>query len=113
MSETQKAMTRIPAAPERARLKDGVHIELSPRRGRAYFDNQVLVDSEKVLLVFETRRPPVYWFPIEDVRMDLLEPKDAADSGTRRWRSETGGRVEENLAWDYVEPAGDLAPLAG
>jgi uncharacterized protein (DUF427 family) len=116
MSETQKTIARIPAAAERARLKDGVHIELSRRRVRAYFDNHVLVDSEKVLLVFETRRPPVYWFPLEDVRMDLLEPKEAASasgSGTRRWRSNTRGRVEENLASDYAEPTGALAPLAG
>src|SRR5258708_2450471 len=112
MSQTQKAIAPVPAASERARLKDGVHIELSPRRVRAYFDNQLLVDREKFLLVFETRRPPVYWFPIEEVRMELLEPKEAA-SGTRRWRSRTGGRVEENLAWDYPEPTGDLAPLAG
>jgi hypothetical protein len=60
MSESQKTITRIAAATERARLKNGVHIELSPRRVRAYFDNQLLVDSQKVLLVFETRRPPVY-----------------------------------------------------
>jgi len=114
MSESQKIMTRVPSAAERARLKEGAHTELSLRRVRAYFDNQLLVDSEKVLLVFETKRPPVYWFPKQDVRMDLLEPKEAAaGSGTRRWRSKTGGRVEENVAWDYPEPAGDLAPLAG
>ena len=114
MSDSQKTITRIRAAAERARLKDGVHIELSPRRVRAYFDDHLLVDSQKVLLVFETRRPPVYWFPIEDVRMDLLAPKGAAagsGAGTQRWRSNTGGRVEENLAWNYAEPAGDLAPL--
>jgi uncharacterized protein (DUF427 family) len=116
MTEIQATSTRIPAASERARLKDGVHIELSPRRVRAYFANQLLVDSEKVLLVFETKRPPVYWFPIEDVRMNLLAPKEAAagsDSETRRWRSNAGDRVEENLAWNYAEPTGDLAPLAG
>src|SRR6266853_2543242 len=116
MSESPKTIARIPSAAERSRLKDGVHIEQNPRRVRAYFDNQVLVDSEKVLLVFETKRPPVYWFPIEDVRMDLRAPKDAAEgstSGTRRWSSNTGARVEENLAWDYPEPAGDLAPLEG
>jgi uncharacterized protein (DUF427 family) len=115
MTESQTT-PRVPAAAERARLKDGVHIELSPRRVRAYFDNQLLVDSEKVLLVFETRRPPVYWFSTEDVHMELLAPKDSSSgsgSGTRRWRSNTRDRVEENLAWDYPEPAGDLAPLAG
>ena len=111
-----KTSTHVPAAAERARLKDGVHIELSPRRVRAYFANRLLVDSEKVLLVFETRRPPVYWFPIEDVRMDLLVSKDAAadsGSGIRRWRSNAGSRVEDNLAWNYAHPTGDLAPLEG
>jgi uncharacterized protein (DUF427 family) len=116
MTETKTTITRVPMAAERARLKDGVHIELSPRRVRAYFANQLLVDSEKVLLVFETRRPPIYWFPIEDVRMDLMAPKAAAagsDSRTMRWRSNKGGRVEENLAWNYTEPTGALAPLMG
>jgi len=116
MTKSETTTTRIPAAAERARLKDGVHIELSPRRVRAYLSNQLLVDSQNVLLVFETRRPPVYWFPIKEVRMDLLTAKDEAagsGSGTRRWRSSIGGPVEENLAWNYVEPTGDLAPLEG
>lgn len=58
MNENQKLVTRVHAAAERARLKDGVHIEFSPRRVRAYFDNQLIADSQKVLLVFETKRPP-------------------------------------------------------
>jgi uncharacterized protein (DUF427 family) len=108
-------ITQVPTAAQRARLKDGVHIELSPRRVRAFFDNQLLVDSQNVLLVFESRRPPVYWFPIADVRMNLLERKEAAEgtaSETVRWRSKTGGRVADNLAYSYARPAGDLAPLA-
>ena len=44
-------------AAKRARLKEGVHIERSPRRVRTYFDNQLLADSEQVLLVYETKRP--------------------------------------------------------
>ncbi len=113
---TQITSQQAPVAARRTRLKEGVHIELSPRRVRAYFANQVLADSQKVLLVYETRRPPVYWFPTEDVRLDLLAVKEpAADfaSGTRRWRSNAGGRVAENLAWSYSDPSGDLAPLQG
>jgi uncharacterized protein (DUF427 family) len=108
--------THVPLATERARLKEGVHIELSPRRVRAFFDNQPLADSQQVLLVFETKRPPVYWFPTADVRMDLLaltEPAAGTEAGTLRWRSNTGGRVADTLAWSYAEPSGALAPLEG
>ncbi len=110
----QTMAKHVPAAAERARLKDGVHIELSPRRVRAYLANQLLADSEKVLLVFETKRPPVYWFPIGDVRMDLIaikEPVAGAASGTERWRSKIAGHVADNVAWSYTEPSGDLSPL--
>jgi uncharacterized protein (DUF427 family) len=116
MKETEMQMTHVPTAAERARLKEGVHIELSPRRVRAYFANQLLADSQRVLLVFETKRPPVYWFPNADVRMDLLtvkEPAAGASSGTLRWQSNAGSRVADNVAWSYAEPSGDLAPLNG
>jgi uncharacterized protein (DUF427 family) len=108
--------TKVHTAAERARLKDGVHVELSPRRVRAYFDNFLLADSQRVLLVFETRRPPVYWFPTDDVRMDLLARKEPAPGAARetvRWRANAGGRVEDNLAWSYADPPGELAALGG
>jgi uncharacterized protein (DUF427 family) len=111
----QTTMPRIPTAAERARLKDGVHVEISPRRVRAYLDNQMLADSQQVLLVYETKRPPVYWFPVADVRMDLLalkEPAAGTPSGTEHYRSSTG-RVEDNVAWSYAEPQAELAPLEG
>jgi uncharacterized protein (DUF427 family) len=106
-------VTEVPTAAQRARLKDGVHIELSPRRVRAYFDKQLLVDSERVLLVYETKRPPAYWFPVSAVRMNLLRTKEsgAADSGRLHWSSNSAGKVEENLAWAYADPTGDVAPL--
>src|SRR5713226_10198580 len=95
MKTNQTVATRVPAAAERARLKDGVHIEFSPRRVRAYFDNQLIADSQRVLLVFETKRPPVYWFPIADVRMDLLASKERpanSASGAVHWRSSAKGK---------------------
>jgi uncharacterized protein (DUF427 family) len=116
MSTSALTETQVPPASARARLKDGVHIELSPRRVRAYFANQLLADSQKVLLVFETKRPPVYWFPTADVNMELLARKESspgAASETVRWHSNTDSRAVDNLAWSYAEPKGDLAPLKG
>jgi uncharacterized protein (DUF427 family) len=112
MSET--VATRVHAPEERARLRDGVHIELSPRRVRAFVNGVAVADSERVLLVYETRRPPAYWFPESDVRMDLLtrrEPPAGSAAGQLRWRLQLGERVIENAAWSYAQPEGELAPL--
>jgi uncharacterized protein (DUF427 family) len=109
-----ETVTRVPAGAERARLKDGVHIELSPRRVRTYFGGKLVADSERVLLVWETRRPPAYWFPIADVHMELLTQKpDSAksDSGLVHWRLQVRDRIAENAARAYAHPVGDLAPL--
>src|SRR5260370_844732 len=108
-----QALTQVHAAAERASLKDGVHTGVSPRRVHAYFANQLIADSQKVLPVFETKRPPVYWFPIEDVNMDLLARKEASPeaTGTVRWRSHTESRTTDNLACRYDKPRGHLAPL--
>src|ERR1700745_4184992 len=114
MSETL-SRALVPSAMERARLKDGGHIERSPRRGRTYFGGNLIVDSSRVLLVYESKRPPAYWFPIADVRMEHLEKKDALRQGadTVRWRGAVRDRVAQNAARAYVKPAGDRAALEG
>jgi len=50
MTETL-ARPVVSAAEERARLKEGVHIERSSRRVRTYFGGKLIADSEHVLLV--------------------------------------------------------------
>ena len=100
-------------ATERARLKDGVHIELSPRRVRTYFGGKLIADSQRVLLVYETKRPPAYWFPVADVRMEYLQQKDQSNGSTEvlRWRLHVNDQVIANAARAYAKPAGDLAAL--
>ena len=85
---------------DRARLRDGVHIELSPRRVRTYFGGKLIADSERALLVYETKRPPAYWFPIADIRMEYLNQKDESNGSNEvlRWRLRVDGRVIENAA---------------
>ena len=105
----------VPSAMERAMLKEGVHIERSPRRVRTYFGGKLIADSDRVLLVYETKRPPAYWFPIVDVRMEHLEKKSDLRQGadTNRWRVAAGNRIAQNAARAYTKPSGDRAALDG
>jgi uncharacterized protein (DUF427 family) len=99
-----------PAAEERARLKEGVHVERTPRRVRTYFGGRLIADSQHVLLVYETKRPPAYWFPVADVRMEYLEQvHQPAD--TIRWRLVVKDRTAQNAARAYIKSAGDRAAL--
>src|SRR5262245_21534618 len=105
------ARSVLPAAEERARLKDGVHIERSFRRVRTYFAGKLIADSENVLLVYETKRPPAYWFPIADVRMEYLEASHQA-ADTIRWHLAVKDRIAQNAARAYPEPTDHPAVLA-
>ena len=96
MTETL-ARPVVSAAEERVRLKEGVHIERSSRRVRTYFGGKLIADSEHVLLVYETRRPPAYWFPIADVRMEYLE-QSQQPADTIRWRLVVKDRIVPNAA---------------
>jgi uncharacterized protein (DUF427 family) len=91
----------VQAAEERARLKEGVHIERSSRRVRTYFGGKLIADSEHVLLVYETKRPPAYWFPIADVRTEYLEQSQQA-ADTIRWRLVVKDRIADNAARAYL-----------
>src|SRR6476620_6203722 len=100
----------VPAADERARLKEGVHIERSSRRVRTYFGGKLIADSEHVLLVYETKRPPAYWFPIADVRMEYMEQSQQATDAIR-WRLVVKDRIAHNAARAYIKPTGYRAAL--
>lgn len=46
------------------------------RRVRVLFGGETIADSDAVLLMHETKHLPVYYFPMSDVRMDLMEATD-------------------------------------
>ncbi|HIF12580.1 MAG TPA: DUF427 domain-containing protein [Dehalococcoidia bacterium] len=56
----------------------GVVTEPTERRLRVMYNGEVIADSTNAQLMFETRHRPIYYFPIVDVRMDLLESTDHA-----------------------------------
>ena len=83
--------------------------EESPRRVRGLLGGELVVDSTRVKLLHERGHLPRWYFPLGDVRSELL---DATDHQTRcpfkgrasYFTVRAGGRVAENAAWHYPEP---------
>ena len=51
-------------------------LEPTPKRIRGAIAGETIVDSTEVVIMYETRHQPVYYFPFADVRMDLLHETD-------------------------------------
>ena len=98
-------------------IEAAVSVEPSPRRVRATFNGETVVDSTRVMLLHERGRVPVYYFPKEDVRFDLLESTDHSTHCPHKgdaeyWTIRTGDRVAENAVWGYPEPIEGQEALA-
>ena len=92
--------------------------EDSPRRVRVVLGGKTVADSRRVKLMHETRHLPVYYFPEEDVRMDLLEATDHATTCPFKgeasyWSVRVGENVAENAVWSYPDPIESAPPIAG
>lgn len=81
-------------------------------------DGEVVADSHRPVLVFETGLPSRYYLPREDVRADVLMPSDTSTGcpykGWAAYHSvKVGDTVHEDLVWYYTEPRHEVAPIAG
>lgn len=93
-------------------LDHPTRLEPSPRWVRVKFGGEFIADSKRPLLLIQYGRgkSPTYYFPQEDVRMDLLEPAPQEDGA---WSVKAGGRVAEKAAWSHLNPPPELAELKG
>src|ERR1700756_2162010 len=97
-----------------------IELRLEPiaKRVRAFAAGEAIADSCRVMMMFETARLPVYYFPLEDVRTDLLvaSPRvvESELKGTASYYSiAVDGRVVEDAAWRYVDPPAGCQELNG
>jgi uncharacterized protein (DUF427 family) len=87
-------------------------------RIRAIVGGEAVVDSRHAKLLHETGHLPVYYFPREDVRVDLLEPSDHETFCPHKgqasyWTIATGGRTVHDAVWEYREPLDAASFLRG
>jgi uncharacterized protein (DUF427 family) len=99
-------------------LKGLIYFEDFPRRMRARFAGETVVDSRNAKLLHEHGLLPVLYFPEDEVRTDLLEPSEHTTrcpwkGEAWHWSVRVGDRVAENAVWSYPEPIEGAPPLAG
>jgi len=86
--------------------------EDSQRRVRVIFAGLTIADSTHVMRLQEYGRLPVYYFPLEDVRQEVLEATNYHTHSPLKgeasyWTIRAGERVAENAAWSYLSPSPD------
>jgi uncharacterized protein (DUF427 family) len=95
-----------------------LYFEDSPRRVRVVFAGQAVADSGRVKMLHESGHVPRYYFPVEDVRTDLLEPSVTVThcpvkGEASHWSLAAGGRRSPDAVWAYQTPIAAASWLAG
>ena len=62
------------SATETTKTRGRIRIEQGAKRVRVYLGGEVVADTTRPLLVWEKPYYPAYYFPLADVRGELLEP---------------------------------------
>ncbi|HEX8053205.1 MAG TPA: DUF427 domain-containing protein [Thermoleophilaceae bacterium] len=99
-------------------LKGLIYFEDFPRRIRARFAGETVVDSCRAKLLHEHGLLPILYFPEDEVRTDLFEPSDHAThcpwkGDARHHTLRVGDSVAKDAAWSYPAPLEGAAGLAG
>ena len=93
-----------------------VDLEPNAKRVRVALGTHTIAESERSLRVLETKHDPVFYFPREDVRMDLLERTDHETfcpfkGEAAYWTIRTDDQLLENAVWSYEDPFDEVAGL--
>ncbi|HET7568611.1 MAG TPA: DUF427 domain-containing protein [Gaiellaceae bacterium] len=89
-----------------------IDVYRTTRPVRATLAGEVLAESVRAKVLYETSHPPRFYLPAEDVRIDLLEPSGARTRCAYKgeasyWHARAGGELHEDVAWTYPDPDDD------
>lgn len=89
-----------------------------PRRIRAEFAGETVLDTRAGMLLHETGLLPQLYVPESDLRTELLKPTEhhthcPFKGDASYWSLQVGDRVAENAVWSYPRPLASAPWLAG
>ena len=94
-----------------------VDLRRSTRHVVLSLDGHVLAETRRPLMLFETGLPPRYYFPVEDVRAELVPSETRTQCPYKGeasyWSARVGDRVESDLVWCYPEPLPEVGRIKG
>jgi uncharacterized protein (DUF427 family) len=93
-----------------------LYLEPTPKRVRAVFAEETIADSRRAMMLQESGLQPIYYFPPEDVRSDLLEPSDRRTHCPKKgdasyYTIRVGDQTLDAGAWYYPDPLPDAPPI--
>jgi uncharacterized protein (DUF427 family) len=89
----------------------------SSRQVRLELDGQLLAESSRPVLLFETSLPARFYLPREDIRADLVPSSKrtfcAYKGQASYWSGASGDQSLADIAWTYENPLHDAARVRG
>jgi uncharacterized protein (DUF427 family) len=95
-----------------------VDVMPSKRHVRVVIDGQVVAETRRPRLLFETNHPVRYYIPQEDVRMDLLLATGTTSrcpykGAASYWSVKLGDERFEDIVWGYMDPIPECPKVRG
>ena len=94
-----------------------VDVRRSARAVRIEVDGEVVAETTRARVLYETWLPVRFYVPREDIRAEL-HPSERTTycpykGRASYWSVYAGGRLRKDLGWTYEEPLPDGPPVAG
>ncbi|MFW6067033.1 MAG: DUF427 domain-containing protein [Myxococcota bacterium] len=95
-----------------------IDVRASDRHVRVVVDGEVVAESRRPRVLFETGLPPRYYLRPEDVRTDRLERTDTRTGCAYKgfatyWSVQAEGGAIQDAVWGYEDPFHDGQPVRG
>ncbi|MCY7348332.1 MAG: DUF427 domain-containing protein [Pyrinomonadaceae bacterium] len=91
-------------------------LERTNKHLKIVFNGEIIAETNRAFRVLETSHPPVFYFPPEDVRMELLSK--AAGASFCEWKGsagyydlQVGDQSIKNAGWFYANPTRNFAEI--
>jgi uncharacterized protein (DUF427 family) len=80
----------------------------STRHIQVIIDGEIVADSHRPVILYETGLTPRYYLPVEDIKMDLLVPSETHSRCPYKgyasyWDVDINGQVHKDVVWGYLE----------